>query len=126
MKKTCKNNNKKCNFFLNCFLFNKTIFLNHLFFQNLKKYFLFQKYFFVVIQGAKNIIQIKISAKRFEPPTSWSPSFYSTAAPLTLRHFTLLVIIQIVCGGHFRFIFFSAKGGRVRTKEKKYVSNEIN
>jgi len=38
---------------------------------------------------------------------------------LTLRHYTLLGMIPLVCNGdrHFQY-FFLVKGGRVRTKEK--------
>jgi hypothetical protein len=79
------------------------------------------KIFFFIIQGTKSIIikEIIIPAKIFEPATSWSPSLYSTAAPLKLRHYTPLGMIQLVSGGdpHFQS-FFSEKGVRVRTKEK--------
>jgi len=79
------------------------------------------KIIFFIIQSAKkyNNKKIIIPAKKFEPATSWSPSLYSTAAPLTLRHYTPLGMIPLVCGGdrHFQS-FFSAKGRRVRTKEK--------
>ena len=68
-----------------------------------------------------------IPAKRFEPATPWSPSLYSTAAPLTLRHYTPLGVIPVVCGGdrHFQSFFFLRKEGTLGQK-KKYVSNEIN
>jgi len=77
------------------------------------------KIIFFIIQSAKKINKKKIQAKRFKPATSWTPSFYSTAAPLTLRHYTLLGMIPLVCNGdrHFQY-FFLVKGGRVRTKEK--------
>jgi len=62
------------------------------------------KFFFPLYRVQKNIIVIKkISAKRFEPATSWSLSFYSSAAPLTLRHYTPLGMIPLVCGGDRRF-----------------------
>jgi hypothetical protein len=56
----------------------------------------------------------KILAKRFEPATSWSPSLYSTAAPLTLRHYTPLGMIPLVCGGdrHFQYFFFGERSAR--------------
>jgi hypothetical protein len=45
----------------------------------------------------------KISAKRFEAATSWSSSLYSTTAPLTLRQYTPLGMIPLVCGGDRHF-----------------------
>jgi hypothetical protein len=79
-----------------------------------------QKYFFI-IQSAKkyNNKKVIIPTKRFEPATSWSLSLYSTAAPLTLPHYTPLGMIPLVSSGdrHFQS-FFSAKGGRVKKKEK--------
>jgi hypothetical protein len=76
-------------------------------------------FFFSLYRVQKNNNNKKIQAKRFEPATSWSPSFYSTAASLTLGHYMPLGMIPLVCGGdrHFQYFFFSAKGGRVRTKE---------
>ena len=61
------------------------------------------KIIFSTIQSAKNIIIKKIPAKRFEPATSWSPSLYSTAAPSTLRHYSPLGMIPLVCGGDRHF-----------------------
>jgi len=62
------------------------IFKRIIFSTNLKNVFYF---FFHYTECKKNMIK-KIPAKRFEPATSWSPSFYSTSAPLTFRHYTPL------------------------------------
>ena len=77
-----------------------SIFKRFLFLKNLKNVFYCKNIFFI-IQSAKkfNNNNKKIQAKRFEPATSWSPSFYSTAAPLTLGHYTPLGMIPLVCGG---------------------------
>ena len=59
------------------------------------------KIIFFITQSANKYNNKKkiIPAKRFEPATSWSPSFYSTTAPLTLRHYTPLTMIPLVSGG---------------------------
>jgi hypothetical protein len=62
------------------------------------------KIIFFIIQSAKKFNNNKkIQAKRFEPVTSWSPSLYSTAALLTLRHYTPLGMIPLVWGGDRHF-----------------------
>jgi len=60
-------------------------------------------FFFSLYRVQKNNNNKKFQAKRFEPATSWSPSFYSTAAPLTLGHYMPLGMIALVCGGDRHF-----------------------
>jgi hypothetical protein len=57
----------------------------------------------------------KFQTKSFEPATSWSPSFYSTAAPLTLGHYSPLGMMPLVGGGHrptFLILFFGERRAR--------------
>jgi hypothetical protein len=95
--------------------------------------FLLQKYFFFIIQSAKkynnNNNNKKILPKRFKPATSWSLSFYSTAALLTLCHYSPLSMIPLVWGSDRHFQYFSAKGRCVRTKKTclmKLINVSIN
>ena len=88
---------------------------------------IFKRFFFITQSVKKNIIIIKNSGQKIRTDDILVAVFvlYRCAVDASTLHAARRDTTRLRRRPTFSIIFFSAKGGRVRTK-KKYVSNEIN